>query len=328
MLTAITILAVILFIVGWNTLIIVPMRAACVVERLGKFRLVLMPGAHFLVPFLDRVAYRHEMREQVIDVPPQSCITRDNILVKVDGIVYLRVMDPERASYGIEDYRLAAINLAQTTMRAEIGKLALGNIFSEREALNEAIVSEIDIASDPWGVKILRYEIRDITPTDEVIHTLEKQMEAERKRRADVTSAEAQRQATINVSEGERTAAINVSEGEKQRRINEAKGRAEAIAIVAEATAEGTRRIADAIRRPGGDAAVKMKLVTQYVDMLGRILANANVSVAPVGLANLQGLLRTVMGREIDDGETAETPRRPARAAVWRPATGASGRGN
>ncbi len=296
MLLMFTIAAGIILILGMSTIIVVPMREACVVERLGKFQTVLTPGAHLLIPFLDNVAYRHEMREQVIDVPVQSCITRDNILVQVDGIVYLKVLDSERASYGIENYRLAAINLAQTTMRSEIGKLSLGNIFAERETLNEAIVREIDKASDPWGVKILRYEIRDITPTDDVIHTLEKQMEAERKRRADVTSAEAQREATINVSEGERAAAINLSEGEKQRRINEATGRAEAIGIVADATAAGTRLIAEAIRRPGGDAAVRMKLVSQYIETLGRILAKAEVTVAPASIAGFQGVLQAVIG--------------------------------
>ena len=319
MLLIFTTVAVALLLLILSTLVVVPMREACVVERLGKFERVLTPGAHLLIPLLDRVAYRHEMREQVIDVPAQSCITRDNILVEVDGIVYLKVLDPERASYGIEDYRLAAINLAQTTMRSEVGKLSLGNIFSERETLNEAIIREIDKASDPWGVKILRYEIRDIIPTDDVIHTLEKQMEAERKRRADVTSAEAQREATINVSEGERTAAINLSEGDKQRRINEAKGKAEAIGIIADATAAGTRLIAEAIRRPGGDAAVRMKLITQYVETLGRILAKADVSVAPAGIAGLQGILQGVTGLT---GTAAAPAAKPA-PSPWGPAPAA-----
>ncbi len=304
MLLMFTVAAGVILILGAMTIIVVPMREACVVERLGRFKSVLTPGAHILLPFFDRVAYRHEMREQVIDVPVQSCITRDNILVQVDGIVYLKVLDPERASYGIEDYRLAAINLAQTTMRSEVGKLSLGHIFAERESLNEAIVREIDKASEPWGVKILRYEIRDVTPTADVIHTLEKLMEAERKRRADVTSAEAQREATINVSEGERTAAINLSEGEKQRRINEAKGKAEAIGIVATATAAGTRLIAEAIRKPSGDAAVRMKLVSQYIESLGRILTKAEVFVAPASVSALQAIIQAVTGPKA----TAKTP--------------------
>ncbi len=286
----ITLAVIVAGVIAWNTLVVVPMRQAAVVERLGRFLRVLVPGPHFLVPFLDRIAYRHEMREQVIDVPSQSCITRDNIQVDVDGIVYLRVIDPERASYGIEDYRRAAINLAQTTMRAEMGKLPLDQVFSERDRLNEAIVSEIDTASDPWGVKILRYEIRDITPTDHVVHTLEKQMEAERQRRAEVTNAEAGREAMINVSEGERQAAINLSEGDKQRRINEARGRAEAISVVAAATASATRRVAEAIRAPGGNEAVKMKLVRQYLEGLARILGEAQVTVVPRELATVKGL--------------------------------------
>ena len=319
MLLIFTVAAGVLLFLGMVTIIVVPMREARVVERLGRFERVLAPGAHLLIPFLDRIAYRHEMREQVIEVPEQSCITRDNILVQVDGIVYLKVLDPERASYGIENYRLAAINLAQTTMRSEVGKLSLGNIFAERETMNEAIIREIDKASEPWGVKILRYEIRDIIPTDDVIHTLEKQMEAERKRRAEVTSAEAQREATINVSEGERAAAINLSEGEKQRRINEAKGKAEAIGIVADATAAGTRLIGQAIGRPGGDAAVRMKLVNQYIETLARILAKAEVTVAPADVAGLQGVLQAITGG------TANAPQPPAQTgpSPWGAGSGA-----
>lgn len=317
MVLMITFAGSVILILGALTIVVVPMRDACVVERLGKFSTVLAPGLHILIPLLDRISYRHEMREQVIDVPVQSCITRDNILVQVDGIVYLKVFDPERASYGIEDYKLASINLAQTTMRSEIGKLSLGNIFAERETLNDAIVREIDKASDSWGVKIMRYEIRDITPTDDVIHTLEKQMEAERKRRADVTNAEAQREATINVSEGERTAAINLSEGDKQRRINEANGKAEAIRIVADATAAGTRLIAEAIRQPGGNAAVRMKLVNHYIDSLGHILTKAEVTVAPEGVSGLQGLVQAVTtGRSVPGGPTAKPGPAPWVSAI------------
>ena len=186
MLTALTIFLLIVGFIVWKTVVIVPMREACAIERLGKFRSVYVPGIHFLIPFFDRIAYRHETREQVIDIPPQSCITRDNIQVEVDGLVYLQVMDAERASYGIEDYRRAAVNLAQTTMRSEVGKLTLGQTFSERETLNNSIVREIDKASDPWGVKILRYELMNITPSANVVHTLEKQMEAEREKRAEI----------------------------------------------------------------------------------------------------------------------------------------------
>ena len=231
MLTALTIFVLVAGFILWKLAIIVPMRQACVLERFGNFRRVLEPGFHVIVPFLDKVAYRHEIREQVLDIPPQSCITRDNIQVTVDGLVYLKVMDAKRASYGIGDYQLASISLAQTTMRSEIGKLTLGDTFSERDKLNDSIVREIDKASDPWGVKVLRYEIRNITPSLQVVQTLEKQMEAEREKRADITLATAAKESKILISEGYRQEAINISEGDKTKRINEAKGRASEIEI-------------------------------------------------------------------------------------------------
>ncbi|MBD04296.1 MAG: paraslipin [Gemmatimonadetes bacterium] len=294
MLTAFTILVLIALFVLLKTFVVVPMREAVVIERLGKFRAVLTPGFHFLIPFFDRIAYRHETREQVIDIPSQGCITRDNIQVEVDGLVYLQVLDPKQASYGIEDYKRAGINLAQTTMRAEIGKLTLGQSFYEREALNETIVTEIDKASDPWGIKVLRYELRNITPSPNVVHTLERQMEAEREKRAEIVRASAEKEATINVSEGERQEDINLSEGEKQRRINVAKGRAEAISIVAEATAEGTRLIAAAVQKDGGSAALKMQLVEEYINSLTEITTKANVSVVPLELAKIQGFFEGI----------------------------------
>ena len=289
LLTLFTILVLITLFVLLKTFVVVPMREAVVIERLGKFRDVLEPGFHFLIPFFDRIAYRHETREQVIDIPSQGCITRDNIQVEVDGLVYLQVLDPKQASYGIEDYKRAGINLAQTTMRSEIGKLTLGQSFYERETLNETIVREIDKASDPWGIKVLRYELRNITPSDNVVHTLERQMEAEREKRAEIVRASAEKEATINVSEGERQEDINLSEGEKQRRINVAKGRAEAISIVADATAEGTRLIAAAVQQEGGSAALKMQLVEEYIDTLTDITQEASVSVVPLELAKIKG---------------------------------------
>lgn len=315
MFTAFTIVLLIAAFAVWRTVLIVPMREANVVERLGKFRAVLQPGMHFLIPFFDRIAYRHETREQVIDIPSQSCITRDNIQVDVDGLVYLKVMDAERASYGIENYLRATINLAQTTMRAEIGKLSLGQTFSEREALNDTIIKEIDKASEPWGVKILRYELKNITPSNHVMQTLEKQMEAEREKRAEVTKASAEKAAMINVSEGERQAEINVSEGEKQRRINEANGRAQSISIIAAATAEGTEMIARANQKPGGSAAVKAQLVEQYIETLGEITEKADVSVVPLELANMRGFFQGLssMADAFPDGSGA----RPIVAAPW-----------
>ena len=304
LLTYFTILVLIVLFLVLKTFVVVPMREAVIVERLGKFRAVLQPGFHFLIPFFDRIAYRHETREQVIDVPSQACITRDNIQVEVDGLVYLQVLDPERASYGIEDYRRASINLAQTTMRAEIGKLTLGQSFYERESLNETIVQEIDKASNPWGIKVLRYELRNITPSANVVNTLEKQMEAEREKRAEITRAAAEKESTINLSEGERQEEINISEGEKQRRINVAKGQAEAISIIAGATAEGTERIAAAVQKEGGSAALKMQLVEEYIETISEIAGKSNVSVVPLELARIKGFFEGLS--EVSGGVPAQ----------------------
>jgi len=269
--------------------LIVPMKEVCIIERLGKFRAIMRPGLHFLIPFIDRVAYRHETREQVLDIPSQSCISRDNIQIEVDGLVYIQVMEGAKASYGIEDYRRACVNLAQTTMRSEIGKLKLGQTFSERDTLNETIVREIDKASDPWGIKMLRYEVRNITPSANVIHTLEKQMEAERRKRAEITLAEAEKESTINLSQGERQEAINISEGDKQRQINEAHGFAKEIEILTQATAEGMNMIAKASISPGGDKAIKMRLLEQFIKQTGSILKTADVSIMPAEMAKLEG---------------------------------------
>jgi len=284
-----TIIFLIALFIVLNTFIIVQEREAVVKERLGKFQGVLRPGFHFMVPFADRAAYRQEMREQVFDVPPQSCITKDNIQVEVDGLVYLKVMDAEKASYGIEDYRRASVNLAQTTMRSEIGKMDLAHTFSERETINEKIVREIDVASDPWGIKVLRYEIRNITPSRHVIDTLEKKMEAVRQKRADITLSNADKEARSIRSEGERQEAINFSEGARQKRINEATGRAEAISLVAEASAEAIRKVAGSINQPGGTEAVRMQIVDEFIDQFGKIVNRANVTVVPTELANIQG---------------------------------------
>ena len=289
MLTFVTIISIILLFILWQTLLVVPMRETVVVERLGKFRAVLEPGFHFLVPFFDRVAYRHEIREQVLDIPSQTCITNDNMQVEVDGLVYLKVMDTKKASYGIGDYRNASVNLAQTTMRSEGGKLSLSKIFSEREALNDKIVKEIDLASDPWGIKVLRYEIKNISPSSHVLATLEKQMEAEREKRAEITLATAKKESQILLSEGERQEAINISEGEKQKRINYAQGRAQEIDLLATATAEGSRLVAEAINKPGGNLAVKMQLTEKYIEELDKVLGKAKVTVLPEGMANIKG---------------------------------------
>lgn len=267
---------------------VVEMREEIIKERLGKYNKTLKPGFHFLIPFVDRPAYTQEMREQVIDVPSQTCITKDNIEVEVDGLVYIKVMDSYKASYGIGDYRPAAINLAQTTMRSEIGKITLDETFSEREQMNENIVREIDKASDPWGIKVMRYEIKNIRPSSDIINTLEKQMEAERDKRAEITKSTGTRDAKVNESQGERKAAILLSEANRQRRINEAEGKAKEMELIATATAKGLDRIAKAIEQPGGPLAVKTKLIEQYITQLGKVIEGANISVLPTETANLK----------------------------------------
>jgi len=285
-----TILMLIVAFVAYNLILIVPMRELCVIERLGKFRSILEPGLHFLIPFVDRVAYRHETRELCINIPHQSCISRDNIQIDVDALLYIKVMDAYKASYGIEDYLIAAINLAQTTVRSEVGKLRLSQTFSERDALNETIVREIDNASEPWGIKVMRYEVMNITPSRNVIDVLEKQMEAERQKRAEITLANAERDSTINLSEGERQEAINLSEGERQKRINEANGRAQEISILATATANGMTAIARAIKQPGGHQAMNVRLVESYIDQVDSLYARSDVSIVPSELANIEGM--------------------------------------
>ena len=284
--TLITILM--MYFIFTRLFIIVEFREQVIQERLGKFKKNLSPGFHFLVPFVDRPAYRREMREQVLDVPSQTCITNDNIEVAVDGLVYIKVMDAYKASYGISNYQAAAINLAQTTMRSEVGKITLDDTFSEREKMNENIVREIDKAAEPWGIKVLRYEIKNIRPSNEIVDTMEKQMEAEREKRAEITHSEGFRQARINESEGEQSSQVLISEANRQKRINEAMGKAKEIELVANATANGIKRIADAMQRPGGELAVKTKLVEQYIDEFGKIIQNSNVSVLPTETANLK----------------------------------------
>lgn len=276
------------------TMVIVPNHQSFVLERLGKFKKVLAPGFHLKIPIADRVSYRHEMREQVIDVHKQNCITRDNIQLEVDGIIFLKVMDAEKASYGIADYVAGSINLAQTTMRSEIGKLSLDSTFSERETINEKIVKEVDLASDPWGIKVMRYEIQNISLSRQMLNTLEKQMEAERQKRAEITLAQAEKQATINHSTANKTESINVSEGQRQKTINEAEGKAQEISLIATATATGLRQISSAISKPGGSKAVKMRVLDKYIEELGKILSNSTVTVVPTQLANIKGFFEGI----------------------------------
>lgn len=278
----------ILFIV-MNTFIIVPQQQAYVKERLGTYAGNLDAGFHFLIPIIDRIAYRHTLKEEVIDVPPQICITKDNVQVEVDGILYIKVVDPKLASYGINDYRFASIQLAQTNMRSEIGKLDLDRTFVERDSINEQVIKSLDEASAPWGVKVTRYEIKNIMPPGSIIHTMEQQMRAEREKRAEIAHSEGERKAVINLSEGDKTEAINRSEGEKQKRINEAEGRARSIELIADATAQSLQAVAGAIKEPGGDSAVKLRITEEFILQFGLLADKADTSIVPVGLANIQG---------------------------------------
>lgn len=278
-----------------KTVIIVSMREEVIKERLGKYTETLKPGLHIMIPFLDKDTYHREMRERVLDVPSQSCITSDNIQVEVDGLIYIKVIDSYKASYGIGNYKQASVNLAQTTMRSEIGKMTLDDTFSERDALNVKIVKEIDEASDNWGIKVLRYELKNISPSAHVQETMEKQMEAEREKRSEITISAAKKEARIKVSEGEKIKAINLSEGKKQQRINEAEGKAIEIKLMADASAEGIKMVSEAIRKPGGDLAVKTQLVEQYIEEFGKIAGKAKVSVMPNDIANLKGLTQTLL---------------------------------
>ena len=274
-----------------NTARIVPQKSASIIERLGKYSRTLNAGFHILYPFLDRVAYKHSLKEVAVDVPPQNCITKDNIAVEVDGVLYLQVIDPVKASYGIENFMYASTQLSQTTMRSEIGKLELDKTFEEREAINHAIINAVDKASDPWGVKITRYEIKNIHPPQTVRDALEKQMRAERQKRAAIAESEGERQAMINVSEGTKQEAIRQSEGEKQKRINEAEGRAREIEMVATATAAGIRSIAAAINEPGGSDAVNLRVAEQYIKEFGNLAKEGNTLIIPSNLSEIGSMV-------------------------------------
>ncbi len=284
-------LAVLALIIILQTARIVPQKKAFIVERLGKYAKTLNAGFHILVPFLDRVAYRHSLKEMAVDVPPQTCITKDNIAVEVDGVLYLQVIDPVKASYGIEDYMFASTQLSQTTMRSEIGKLELDRTFEEREHINAQIIQAVDKASDPWGVKITRYEIKNIHPPQTVRDALEKQMRAERQKRAAIAESEGERQAKINVAEGVKQEAIKHSEGEKMRRINEAEGKAREIELVAKATADGIRKIALAIEEPGGADAVNLRVAEQYLKEFGNLAKENNTVIIPSTLSDIGGMV-------------------------------------
>ena len=288
-------LAILVVVAIVKTAWIVPQREQFVIERLGKYSRTLDAGFHILIPFMDRVAYRHSLKEQAVDVASQTCITRDNISVSIDGILYMQVVDARAASYGIENYAFATSQLAQTTLRSEIGRIELDRAFEERESINTQVVDGVDRASQPWGVKVLRYEIKDIVPPASVKDALEKQMRAERERRAVVAESEGQRQAKINVSEGEMQEVINLSEAEKQKQINEAEGKAQEIILIAQATANGLRSIAEAINQPGGIDAVNLRVAEQYVKEFGALARTNNTLILPSNLGDIGSLVGTIM---------------------------------
>ena len=301
-------IGVILFsiIVFFQTIRIVPQRTAFIVERLGKYSKTLDAGFHILVPFVDKVAYKHTLKEQAIDVPSQSCITQDNIAVEVDGIIYLQVIDPKKAAYGINMYQFASTQLAQTTMRSVIGKLELDRTFEERETLNSAIVDAVDRASDPWGVKVTRYEVKNIVPPQSIKDAMEKQMRAVREKRANIAESEGDKQAKINRAEGDKQEMIERSEGEKQKRINEAIGRAEEIERVAEATAKGIREIASAINEQGGVNAVNLRVAEQYINEFGKLAKTNNSIIIPSDLSDLAGMISTAMSVIKDQSQSTD----------------------
>ena len=294
-LIVLVIFAILVLVIVAKTAIVVPQQSAYVVERLGRFSGTLDAGFHILFPFVDVIRYRHSLKEQSIDIPAQVCITRDNVQVGVDGVLYLKVLNPERASYGISDYLFAIIQLAQTTLRSEIGKIDLDKTFEERTNINMSVVSELDKASEPWGVKVLRYEIKNITPPQDVLAAMEKQMRAEREKRAVILTSEGQRDAAINTAEGDKQQTIKASEAHRQRQINEAQGQAEAIMAVATATAEGIRRVADAIQVPGGFEAVQLRVAEQYVAQFGAIAKASTSLVLPASVADVGAMIALAM---------------------------------
>ncbi len=286
-------LALLALVIFLSTIKIVPQRSAFIQERFGKYQATLNAGFHIIIPFVDKIAYRHTLKEQVIDVPAQICITKDNISVEVDGVLYLQLMDPQKASYGIDNYRFAAIQLAQTTMRSIIGKLELDKTFEERDTINSIIVDAVDKASDSWGLKVTRYEIKNITPPQSIKDAMEKQMRAEREKRALIATSEGDMQAKINRAEGDKRELIARSEGEKMKRINEADGSAAEIEAVAMATAKGIREIASAIIEAGGKDAVNLRIAEQYIQEFGKLAKVNNTMILPTDLSDIAGIVAT-----------------------------------
>jgi regulator of protease activity HflC (stomatin/prohibitin superfamily) len=294
-LVVLIIFAILVLVIVAKTAIVVPQQSAYVVERLGRYAGTLDAGFHILVPFIDVVRYKHSLKENAIDIPAQVCITRDNVQVGVDGVLYLKVMNPERASYGIQDYHFAISQLAQTTLRSEVGKIDLDKTFEERTNINTQVVSEVDKATDPWGVKVLRYEIKNITPPSDVLAAMEKQMRAEREKRAVILTSEGQRDAAVNTAEGAKQEVIKASEARRQQQINEAEGQASAIMAVARATAEGIREVASAMQSPGGTEAVQLRVAEQYITQFGNLAKTNNTMIIPATTSDIGGMIATAM---------------------------------
>jgi len=299
---------VILFVVTvWKTAVVVPQRSEFVIERLGKFRKTLTAGFHILIPFFDKVAYKRVLKEEPIDIAAQTCITADNVTLEVDGILYLQVVDSMKSAYGIDDYHFAASQLAQTSLRSAIGKITLDSTFEARETLNGQVVEALDQAAMNWGVKVLRYEIKDIQPPRTVLEAMEKQMKAEREKRAEIARSEGQKQAIINKAEGDRAEAISLSEGEKMKRINEADGRAQEILRVAEATAEGIRKVAEALSSPGGQEAASLDVAKKYLDQFGKLAKENNTMIIPSNLGDVSSMVASAMATLKHVGKTGGT---------------------
>ncbi len=309
------ILAILVLIIIAKTAIVVPQQSAYVVERLGRYSGTLQAGFHVLLPFVDTIRYRHSLKEMAVDIPAQVCITRDNVQVGVDGVLYLKVLNPERASYGISDYMFAISQLAQTTLRSEVGKIDLDKTFEERTNINTAVVSELDKASESWGVKVLRYEIKNITPPHDILAAMEKQMRAEREKRAVILTSEGTRDAAINTAEGVKQEVIKASEARKQQQINEAEGQASAIMAVATATAEGIRRVAESIKMDGGYEAVQLRVAEQYIGQFGELAKKSNTLVLPANVADVGSMIALAMTaiKAEGSGLTPPGPTRPPR---------------
>jgi len=294
-LIVVLVLTVLVVIVIAKTAVVVPQQSAYVVERLGKYRTTLGAGFYVLLPFFDRIRYRHSLKEMAVDIPEQVCITRDNVQVHVDGVLYLKVMNPQRASYGVSDYLFAISQLAQTTLRSEVGKIDLDRTFEERTHINTQVVNELDKASEPWGIKVLRYEIKNISPPRDVLAAMEKQMRAEREKRATILTSEGERDAAINAAEGQKQQVIKASEARKQQQINEAEGAAAAILTIANATAVGIRRVAESIQLPGGPEAVQLRVAEQYITKFGELAKSTNAMILPANVADIGAMIATAM---------------------------------